>query len=67
MRFRERSHEADQLRRQNPSPGDTAASNLAKLRLAGEEFLNAGEEAIRRALSGSSDVFLAATRQQGGE
>ena len=33
----------------------------------GEEFLAAGDEAIRRALSGDSEAFLRANRQKGGE
>jgi hypothetical protein len=37
------------------------------MRQAGEDFLRAGDDAINRALSGNSEAFLAANRQQGGE
>ena len=40
---------------------------LDRLRSAGEDFLAAGDEAIRRALSGDSEAFLQANRQRGGQ
>ena len=44
-----------------------AATELSAVRQAGERFLAAGDEAISRALSGNSEQFLAANRQQGGQ
>jgi hypothetical protein len=44
-----------------------AAGNLDNLRQAGTDLLNAADELINRALSGTSAEFLAANRQQGGE
>ena len=40
---------------------------LHNARAAGERLLAAGDEAIRRALSGDSEAFLRANRQRGGE
>jgi hypothetical protein len=53
----------------SPSEGDAASGggNLGELRRAGEDLLSAGDEAIRRALSGNSEAFLRANRQEGGE
>ena len=42
-------------------------NNLDELRRAGEALLAAGDDAIRRALSGDSEGFLRANRQQGGQ
>jgi hypothetical protein len=42
-------------------------SRLADLRSAGEDFLRAADDAIKRGLSTDSAVFLAAARQQGGQ
>ncbi|HEV8599739.1 MAG TPA: hypothetical protein VGQ69_10295 [Gemmatimonadales bacterium] len=53
-----------------PSDGGAApgvSGNLEELRRAGEDLLAAGDEAIRRALSGNSEAFLRANRQEGGE
>ncbi len=47
---------------------DPAANDaLDRLRSAGERFLSAGDEAIRKALSGDSEAFLRANRQRGGQ
>ena len=49
-------------------PAENAAGGqLEELRLAGEEFLAAGADAISRTLSGDSEAFLASTKQQGGQ
>lgn len=68
MRFRERAnddlHEQEQ---QNPPSGTPAGENLDRLREAAELLLAAGGDAINRALSGNSEAFLAANRQQGGQ
>ena len=65
MRLREREPRA--AAEQPAGAGGVDAGGLEQLRRAGEEFLAAGDEAIRRALSGDSQAFLRASRQQGGE
>jgi hypothetical protein len=58
---------------QNPSPPDPSvglpieATPLGELHRVGEDLLAAGDEAIRRALSGDSEAFLRANRQKGGQ
>ena len=47
------------------APG--ANTTLGELRRAGEDLLALGDEAIRRALSGDSEGFLRANRQEGGQ
>ncbi|MEK6324270.1 MAG: hypothetical protein AABN33_21740 [Acidobacteriota bacterium] len=65
MRLRERS---DDDRQRDDEPGDDSGdANLAQMRLAGESLLAAGADAIQKALSGNSESFLRATRQQGGQ
>ncbi len=66
MRQRERPDRDDRDRQGPGDPGD-GGGGLDDLRLAGEAFLAAGDEAIRRALSGDSRAFLRANRQQGGQ
>jgi hypothetical protein len=69
MRFLNRNREQEQ-QQQNRPPENTAAApggNLDQLRLAGEELLAAGADAISRTLSTDSEAFLAATKQQGGQ
>lgn len=66
MRFLNRNREQEQLQ-QNPTPENPAGGNLSQLRLAGEELLAAGADAISRTLSSDSEAFLAATKQQGGQ
>jgi hypothetical protein len=64
MRLRRRFSDDD------PGPQEAAlaeGSDLDALRAAGEEFLRAADDAISRALSGDSERFLEAARQQGGE
>ena len=50
-------------------PGASAADgdNLDSLRNDATRFLDAGDEAIARALSRNSQAFLAANRQRGGQ
>ena len=64
-----RNHEEDESRkRDRPQAADPPGSeNLNALRLAGMEFLAAGDEAINRVLSGNSEEFLLSNRQQGGQ
>ena len=51
-----------------PGGGDgDDGGGLTNAREAGQDFLAAGDEAIRRALSGDSEAFLRANRQRGGE
>jgi len=52
---------------QNDPPGPSGGSPLTLRRQAGEDLLAAGEAIINRALSGNSEAFLAANRQQGGQ
>lgn len=66
MSIRERTE--DDRVRDGEEPGDGSESaNLRRMRLAGQGFLSAGADAIQKALSGNSQSFLAATRQQGGQ
>ena len=65
MRLRERTE--DERVDDGAPRDDSADGNLRRTRLAGQSFLSAGADAIQRALSGDSEKFLAATRQQGGQ
>jgi hypothetical protein len=71
MRFRDRQNELSELGLRNTGPPDAstgpAPGNLNAIRQAGEALLDAGDDAIDRALSGNSEEFLAASRQQGGQ
>lgn len=68
MRLRERRREDDAGPGGEPSAdGAPDGGGLQALRREGEEFLAAGDEAINRALSGDSQAFLTASRQQGGQ
>ncbi len=66
MRLREETEDNHELHAGDPSGSDSGES-LRRLRLAGQGFITAGSDAIRKALSGNSESFLAATRQQGGQ
>ena len=67
MRLRERT-EDDRKKPEEDSAGNgPSEQNLRSMRLAGQGLLVAGADAIQRALSGDSESFLAATRQQGGQ
>ncbi|MDT5060935.1 MAG: hypothetical protein QOH63_1394 [Acidobacteriota bacterium] len=65
MRFLNRNREPEQ--QQNPVQENPTGGNLSQLRLAGEELLAAGADAISKTLSTDSEAFLAATKQQGGQ
>lgn len=66
MMFRERSH--DEAHRPAPSgPGGGADGGLDAAREQGHDLADAGNEAIDQALSGDSQAFLKATKQQGGQ
>jgi hypothetical protein len=62
--------ERERLRNDRPrqSRGDDAdGAGLGQARRAGEDLLAAGDAAIARALSGDSERFLRANRQEGGQ
>jgi hypothetical protein len=65
----QRTRERDNLLPPQDAPGDGApeGTHLREARREGEDFLNAGDDAIRRALSGSSQEFLLHSRQRGGQ
>jgi len=65
MKFRERSNSGEEKKR-DPEP-PAAHGSPQELWKIGDDLLAAGDEAIRRALSGNSRAFLAANRQEGGE
>lgn len=68
MRLRDRQQPDDDAARNIQAPGDSGSEGDADaLRGAGEAFLAAADEAINRALSGSSEQFLAQNRQMGGQ
>jgi hypothetical protein len=55
-----------------PSEDESSAAgnegeSLEHIRQTANEFLDAGDDAIRRALSRDSEEFLRANRQQGGQ
>ena len=50
-----------------PAGPPPAASSLADARQRGERMLAAADEAIRRTLSGDSEGFMRASRQEGGQ
>ncbi len=58
--------DADDQAAAPPSPTDSL-SRLEGLRREGDELLAGGDDAIDRALSGDSQTFNAAVRQQGGQ
>jgi|PlaIllAssembly_1097288.scaffolds.fasta_scaffold498838_2 hypothetical protein len=66
MRFRDLLRGGDGA----PPPPTTpvpASTGLTRVRRDAQELLSAGDEAIARALSGDSQAFLRANRQQGGQ
>ena len=75
MRFRQRDDEEASRREHeavnHPAAGDNGDhgdhGDNAEAREAAERFLASADEAIDRALSGDSEAFLAASRQQGGQ
>ena len=71
MSFRERQREGeDELGQRRAEPGaarSDAHRHLGRVRREGEDFLGAGAEAIRRALSEDSEAFLDAVTQEGGQ
>ena len=57
----------NELQTQDSHDGGSEEDRLEQIRQTANEFLAAGDEAIRRALSGDSEAFLRANRQQGGQ
>ena len=67
MTLRERTEDDRERQGADPSNDGQGDANLARARTAGRGLLAAGADAIQKALSGNSESFLAATRQQGGQ
>lgn len=65
-RTENRRQQEQQIDQPGP-PGGSDGSPLTRRRQAGEDLLAAGEAIINRALSGNSEAFLTANRQQGGQ
>jgi hypothetical protein len=66
MRFLQRNRDEREQQQQQPAQ-EAAGDGLNELRLAGEELLAAGFDAISKTLSTDSEAFLASTKQQGGQ
>ena len=66
MQFRERQNEAPAGGPGPENPGE-GGGELDTLRAQGAAFLAAGNQIIDASLSGDSQAFLAANRQQGGQ
>jgi hypothetical protein len=66
MQFRDRQNEAPAANAAPGTPGE-GGGELDTLRTQGSAFLAAGNAIIDAALSGDSQAFLAANRQQGGQ
>jgi hypothetical protein len=67
MSVRERTDDDRERRGGGASGEGPGDGNLTRARAAGRSLLAAGADAIQKALSGNSESFLAATRQQGGQ
>lgn len=65
MDSRERTREG--RRRAPDAAPEPLGRSTAGLRQAGADLLAAADEAINRALSGDSEAFLSANRQEGGQ
>ncbi|MEY2409049.1 MAG: hypothetical protein QOF48_1719 [Verrucomicrobiota bacterium] len=66
MQFRERQQESPAENAGVPGPSEPN-SQLDSIRAEGSAFLAAGNAIIDAALSGDSQAFLQANRQQGGQ
>ena len=68
MRFQERPYDdRERPDAQVPGPGGPEGGNLDRVRREADALLRAGDDAISRGLSGDSEGFLSAGRQQGGQ
>jgi hypothetical protein len=65
MNLRERLNHPQAMPTAPDAGGD--GGHLENLRREGNDFLAAGDEAIRKAMSGDSARFLESNRQQGGQ
>ena len=65
MNERERSH--SEIPQTGSAAGGTDGANLDSLRAAGSAMLAAADDAITRVLSGDSQAFNQAVRQEGGQ
>ena len=65
MRLRDRLHH--QPNENKPATGAEASPGSGSSLIRAEELLKAGDDAIRKALSGDSVEFLLASRQSGGQ
>jgi hypothetical protein len=65
MRLRDRLH--NQPAQDKPSSGGELSLESDSSLVKAEELLKAGDDAIRKALSGNSVEFLLASRQAGGQ
>ena len=65
MRQRRRDH--DDVRFPGSPGEEPGGEGLANIHQDGERLLNAGDEAIRNALSANSAAFLRHSRQEGGQ
>ncbi|MBK8060491.1 MAG: hypothetical protein IPK33_22150 [Gemmatimonadetes bacterium] len=63
----ERERRAERMGCGSNGADDSEGGGLSETRSSGQDFLAAGDEAIRRALSGDSARFLNANRQRGGQ
>ena len=63
MQERERQH----IERERPQTSAVGGADLGAIGNTAAQLLAAGDAAIDRALSGDSDAFLRANRQQGGQ
>jgi hypothetical protein len=66
MRFRHRQDEPIESTK-CPGGSGTDGGSLVEARKSADDLLNAGDEAIEHALSGDSESFLDASRQEGAE
>jgi hypothetical protein len=65
MNERERSH--SEIPPSGPAAAGSGGANLDALRSAGSAMLAAADDAITRVLSGDSQAFNQAVRQEGGQ
>ena len=65
--MRNRRREDHENTRRIGSGNPPGGGSLESMRRAGEDLLSAADKAIQRALSGDSEAFLRANRQEGGQ
>ncbi len=63
----ERNRRDDERQAGDPPGSDDADAQLDRFRAAAGELLRAADDTINKALSGNSEAFLRAHRQQGGQ